>query len=127
MKYIISETQLHKIVYKYLEYVANSNGGFVDDSDKPSKFRVAVKHPTYTYSYFNDDVDEQGDLMLVSGGEHSFAFIAESLVSEMVNLFSIRSSKVLDIYGDWVSTKFNIDIVEVSIYPKDLPEDEDDW
>jgi NAD kinase len=127
MKFIITETQLHKVLYKYFESVSEKNGGFVDESNEFNKFRFAVKHPSFTHKFFNADKEDPGDLMLVVGGDHSFAFIAESLVSDMVNIFTIRTTKILDIYGDWISNKFNIDINEVSIYPKDLPDDEDGW
>jgi len=33
------------------------------------------------------------------------------------NTFSIRQGKALDIIGDWVSEKFDVDIDEVDIYP----------
>jgi hypothetical protein len=33
-------------------------------------------------------------------------------------MITIRETKVVDIIADWVSQKFDVDIDEVSIYPK---------
>lgn len=112
MRYLITQTQLHSIIYKYLD------GMFEDVNPKkevnphnPDAYRLELNNIKYFYygpGVSDDDSPHYGVGML---------HIHPDIVDTLRQLINIRESKVVDIVADWFSEKFEVDIDEISIYP----------
>ena len=114
MRYIITGSQIHQVVYQYL------NNMFKDiTTDKeinpynPNAYRIELGDDAITYLYFgpgeyDDDTKHYGIGVL---------HIHPNIVDELRQLIKIRETKVMDMVADWFSEKYNVDIDEVSIYP----------
>lgn len=107
MKYIITQTQFHKLVYKFLDKKFSDNV-FELKQNPLIKFTKVIDLPLYSTNgkkLINVYVIE----------DDSNLTIHPDLIEEIRDIFSIRSSKVMDIVGDWISEKLNINIEEVDI------------
>ena len=113
MRYIITQTQLHDIIYKYLnDMYKDINPIKKVNSNNPEAFRLNLGKITYFYfgpGKYDDDTSHYG-----IGNLH----IHPDIVDTLRQLINIRESKVVDIIADWFSEKFEVDIDEISVYPK---------
>lgn len=121
MRYVITPTQAHNLIYKYLDRVFSKK-------DFRKEINPYVKSgDTYTIEMHND----KGDLILnyywFEPGEYDDGSphngigdltIHSDLVDTLRSSFTMRESKILDIIADWVSEKLETDIDTVSVYPK---------
>jgi hypothetical protein len=114
MRYIINQTQLHSLIYKYLDDMFE---GMTPNKEinpyNPNAYRMDLDDKI-SYFYFgpgeyDDDTPHYG-----IGDLH----IHPDIVDTLRQLFNIRQSKVTDIAADWFSDKFEVDIDEISIYPE---------
>jgi hypothetical protein len=118
MRYIISPSQFHSLVYKYLD-------GIFSKQD----FRKAINKyakDTWTVEMFSDK-----GLNLISywgygpgeyddGSPHNgigSLQIHPDIVDRLRSNLTVRESKIIDIIADWVTEKLDVDIDEVSIFP----------
>jgi hypothetical protein len=114
MRYIITQGQLHQVVYKYLDDIfGNSDSEKIQNPHNPDDYRIEMGDDLITYFYYgpgeyDDDTPHYG-----IGSLH----IHPDIVDTLRKLIKIRESKVVDIVADWFSEKYNVDIDEVSIYP----------
>jgi len=119
MRYIITQTQLHSIIYKYLD------GMFEDVNPKkevnphnPNAYRLILGNINYFY-FGAGEYDDWGP-----GGEGTKHYgvghlhVHPDIVDTLRKTIKIRESKVVDVIADWFSEKFEVDIDEISIYPK---------
>jgi len=112
MRYLITQTQLHSIIYKYLD------GMFEDVNPKkevnphnPNAYRLELNNIKYFYygpGEYDDNTTHYGVGML---------HIHPDIVDTLRNMISVRESKVIDIIADWFSEKFGVDVDEISIHP----------
>ena len=119
MRYIITQGQLHQIVYKYLDNIfENSDSEKIQNPYNPDAYRINLKVPkkseTISYFYYgpgeyDDDTKHYG-----IGSLH----IHPDIVDTIRKLVGIRETKVVDIVTDWFSEKFEVDVDEISIYPE---------
>lgn len=119
MRYIITQGQLHQIVYKYLDNIfGNSDSEKIQNPHNPDAYRIELKAPekseTISYFYYgpgeyDDDTKHYG-----IGSLH----IHPDIVDTIRKLVGIRETKVVDIVTDWFSEKFEVDVDEISIYPE---------
>lgn len=119
MRYIITQGQLHQIVYKYLDNIfGNSDSKKIQNPHNPDAYRIELKAPekseTISYFYYgpgeyDDDTKHYG-----IGSLH----IHPDIVDTIRKLVGIRETKVVDIVTDWFSEKFEVDVDEISIYPE---------
>ncbi len=119
MRYIITQTQLHNIVYKYLDSAfKNVEHNKQTNAHNPNAYRLILGNITYfyygpgeydDYGYNDEDTKHYGVGML---------HIHPDIVDTIRRLINIRESKVVDIVADWFSEKFEVDIDEISVYPK---------
>jgi hypothetical protein len=123
MRYVITKDQFHKVIYSILDGIVkdgrivkennpySSTGGYdiaLYDGDTNNEDNIVLQ-----YYYFPSDDDEYDGYSEERGKLH----VNFKLDNKLKNLLSIRQSKILDIIGDWVSDKFNVDVDEVVIYP----------
>ena len=120
MRYIITPSQFHNLIYKFLEdmfsnkdfrkeinpYVKDGNTWRVDMFNDSGKRLL-------TYFWFGPGEDDDGNPHNGVGNLH----VNPEIVDTLRNIFSVRESKILDIIADWVSETLNADIDEVSISP----------
>ena len=125
MRYIITQTQLHTLIYKYLDEMFSSQdfrkeiNPYVKDGNT-WRIDMYSDEGEELLSYFwygpgnSWDDDEDTPAHNGVGNLHIHHKIADTLRKT----FSIRESKVLDIVADWVSETLGADIDEIAIYPE---------
>jgi len=95
MKYLITESQLGNIIYKYLDnldlYMVEYDGNYQFWSSEES-WLTSFSTLISTHRSNND------------------CFISSDLVSEISTFFSLDMSTVLLLIGGWVSTKVGFDV-----------------
>jgi hypothetical protein len=116
---------MHQVVYKYLNDIfGNSDSEKTQNPHNPNAYRIELKTPkradTISYYYFGEgEYDDWGP-----GGEGTKHYgvghlhVHHNIVDDLRKLIKTRETKVMDIVADWFSEKYNVDIDEVSIYPK---------
>ena len=119
MRYIITQGQLHQVVYKYLDDIFQKlDFEKIQNPYNPDAYRIELKAPkkseTISYFYYgpgeyDDDTKHYG-----IGSLH----IHPNIVDTIRKLVGIRETKVVDIVTDWFSEKFEVDVDEISIYPE---------
>lgn len=121
MRYIITQTQLHTLVYKYLNDIFSNKdfreeiNPYVQDGSTYSIDMVSDEgEKLLTYFWYGPGEYDDGTPHNGVGSLH----IHHNIVDMFVKMFSIRESKVLDIVADWVSETLGGDIDEVDIHPK---------
>jgi len=124
MRYIITQGQLHQVVYKYLDDIfGNSDSEKKQNPLNPDAYRIELKTPkradTISYYYFGEG--EYDDYGYDSEGTKHYGVghlhVHHNIVDDLRRLIKTRETKVMDIVADWFSEKYNVDIDEVSIYP----------
>lgn len=119
MRYIISPSQFHKLVYKYLDDI-HSKGIVKKEINPYVKSGGTWRLDIFTdegksllqYYWFEPGTDD--DDVPHNGVGH--LSVSKSLISTLNSHLSVRKTKILDIIGDWVSEKFNVDIDDVNEY-----------
>ena len=120
MRYIITQSQLHTLVYSYLDEMF-SNEDFerkINEYDKSGNtWRIHMKddngHEKIVYFWFGPGEDDDGNTHYGVGSIH----IHPDIVDTLRQIFNIRESRVIDVIADWFSEKFEVDIDEISVYP----------
>jgi hypothetical protein len=119
MRYIITQTQLHSIIYKYLD------GMFEDVNPKkevnphnPNAYKLILGK--INYYYFGEGEFDDAYFGMEARKHYGIGHlhIHPDIVETIRLMVSIRETKVMDVVADWFSEKFDVDIDEVSIYPK---------
>ena len=115
MRYIITSTQLHSAVYKFLDNMFKD----VEPERKQNPSNVdaySIRLGLAKISYFYYGPGEYDDGTMHSGV--GSLLVHPDIVDYLRRTIKIRESKVLDIIADWFSEKFEVDIDETSIYPQ---------
>lgn len=113
-RYIITQTQLHNVIYKYLDDMFEDitpNKKINPYNSSAYEMRLGGKISYFYYGpgeYADDDTKHYG-----IGSLH----IHPDIVDTLRQMISVRESKVMDIIADWFSEKFEVDIDDISIYP----------
>lgn len=118
MRYIISPSQFHSLVYRYLteifskEDFRNYKNPHVEDG---SVWRVEIHtddgERSMSYFWYGPGEDDDGNLHNGMGS----LYIDSNLVDNLRINLNVRESKIIDILADWVSEKLNVEIDEVGI------------
>ena len=125
MRYIITQGQLDSIVYNYLDKkFSESDGKKIVNPHNPDAYRIEL-HPNtgseeITY-YFYGSGEFDDTYFGMEARKHygiGHLHIHPDIVDTIRLMITIRETKVLDIVADWFSQKFEVDIDEVSIFPK---------
>ena len=95
MKYLITESQLGNIIYKYLD---NLNLYMVE------------YHGDYIFWSSKESWSKSGNVLISVHRSNKDCFISSDLVSEISTFFSLDMSTVLLLIGGWVSTKVGFDV-----------------
>jgi len=116
-RYIITQNQMHSVIYKYLDNMFDINS-FTKEINPYNKdaYRIDLidNYGNNTISYFWFGPGEYDDDTKHYGiGNIN---IHPDIVDTLRQMITIRESKVMDIIADWFSEKFNEDIDEISIY-----------
>jgi hypothetical protein len=121
MRYIITPSQFHTLVYLYLDKKFSNkdfrkqinpynemtdNDWRIDMYDKEGRNQIS-------YFWFGPGEYDDGSRHNGVGSIHVHPDIADFIR----NTFSVRESKAVDIVADWVSEKLGVDIDEISVYP----------
>jgi hypothetical protein len=121
MRYVITQGQLHRVVYKYLDNIfdgaepLNIPNPYSDNTYR-MELRSKKNKMNVTYYYYGPGTyDDDDDTKHNGVGELS---IHADLIDTLRELISIRQTKVFDLISDWFSEKYNVDVDEVSIYPE---------
>ena len=118
MRYIITQSQLHGVVYKYLDYMfKDSSGEKIVNQYNKKAYKINLGDASNEINYFWYGPGEEDD-----GGNIHYGVghlqIHPNIVDILRPIMNVRESKVIDIIADWFSEKFNADIDTISIYPE---------
>jgi hypothetical protein len=117
MRYVITPTQFHNLVYGYLNKMFGKKDfrkDVIDDGDWridmfDDKERELISYFWYGPGEYDDGTPHNG-----IGSLH----VNPKIVDFIRSTFSMRESKVLDIIADWVSETLGVDIDEITVFPK---------
>ena len=117
MKYVITQSQFHKLVYGYLNKMVKS--AEVDRQENPyleGAFSVTVdtkgkRQFTYQYTPEGESWDDPTDKIYPENGT---LIIKNGIVDDMKELFGLRKSKIFDLIADWFTEKYEVDVDNVS-------------
>ena len=118
MRYIITQGQLHSIVYKFLDKMFEESQMFKNRnpySEKAYRMTLYTKQGNVKMEYFYYGEGEYDD-----GTKHfgiGTLHIHPEVVDTIRKMMGIRETKVVDIVTDWFSEKFEVDVDDISIYP----------
>jgi len=124
MRYIITQGQLHSIVYSFLdEKFSDSNGKKIVNPHNPVAYRIGLGEPggeTINYYYYGAGEFDDSEFGMEPRRHYGVGHlhIHPDIVDTIRIMISIRETKVVDIITDWFSEKFDVDVDEVSIFPK---------
>lgn len=121
MRYIISQTQFHKLIYSYLEkqftqkdfrkeinpYVKDGNTWRIDMfNDK--------KRNVISFFWYGPGEDDDGNRHNGVG----YLQVHPDIIDTLRGAFTVRESKILDVIADWVTETLDVDVDEIEIYPE---------
>jgi len=118
MRYIITSSQLHMLIYKYLDSIFSKKdfriepNPYVKDSRRIDMFDDNGNE-RMSYFWFGPGTDDDDNPHNGIGSLH----INPTILDSLRTMFSIRESKIKDIIADWVSERFNTDVDEIDIHP----------
>jgi hypothetical protein len=120
MRYIITPSQFHSLIYKFLDDIFPNKdfrkeiNPYVKDGDT---WRIHMfdedDRNLITYFWYGPGDDDDGNPHNGIG----LIYVHHEIVDTLRNTFSVRESKILDIIADWVSETLNVDIDKIAIYP----------
>ena len=117
MKYVITQSQFHKLVYGYLNKLVKS-AEVVKENNKYVKggFSVMVKTNgeqqfTYQFTPEGESWDDPTDKIYPDNGT---LIIKNGIADDMTDLFGLRKSKIFDLIADWFTERYEVDVDEVS-------------
>ena len=122
MKYIITQGQLHSIVYDYLNKRFDGIDGekktnpYPNDSSYDASYHIDLKNAPYeiNYIFLVAGEDDEGN----PHSDISYLYVSHNLILPLVKNLKIRETKVLDIITDWFSEKYKVDVDYSSIRDK---------
>jgi hypothetical protein len=105
MKYIITESKLENIIFKYL-----------DSKDLYLLSTVNSRH----FFYSRKSIDD-GEYPIISyDKKHKDCFVSSAFVEDVCSLFFLHPDNALSIISDWVGNKLD---VEIESYNSDFDAD----
>jgi len=121
MRYIITPTQFHNLVYGYLnemfgkkDFKKEQEPYAQDDDNWRIKMFDDSGKELISYFWYGPGEYDDGTLHNGIGSLH----VNPKIVDFIRNTFSLRESRVLDIIADWVTETLDVDIDEISVFPK---------
>jgi hypothetical protein len=120
MRYVITTTQAHTIVYKFLDALFLKRGEKKQQNPlNPDAYRIELESSgdlTLKYYYFGPGEYDDDDTTKHSGVGH--LHVHPYVVDSLRGILNIRETRVLDMIADWFSEKYEVDIDDISIYPQ---------
>ena len=118
MRYIITQSQLHSVVYKFLNKMFEGSQIFKNQNPYNEKAYRLTLHTSdgnekIEYFYFGEGEYDDDTKHFGIGTLH----IHPDIVDTIRKMVGIRETKVIDIVTDWFSEKFEVDIDNIGIYP----------
>ena len=101
MKYLITESQIDNVIFKYLD-----NQDFVMVGDDISLFFV------------NSESDEYAQIRYDENDE--WCFISYKLVNEISSFFSLRESNSKKVIGKWVENTLKMKVTNIFFVTEDM-------
>ena len=104
MKYLITESQIDKVIFRYLD-----NQDFVLYDDE-RKFHNYI----YFLNHINDDTAQISIYVTNAFGEvRNWVYVNNDLIKELSSFFSIDENKCLETIKRWVTNSLNIEVGEI--------------
>jgi hypothetical protein len=94
MKYLISESKLENVIYKYLDL---------------KNFFILDTSGSYRFYSSRQDVDDEFSIITYDK-KYKDCFISSLLGEEVCSLFSLHPDNALSIISDWVENKLGVDV-----------------
>jgi hypothetical protein len=119
MKYLITESQLDKVIFKYLDnqdFLIYSNG------KKFNRYAYFLNiNKRYGIYFVNSEGDEYAQIRFDK--DDGLCFITKDLVNEISSFFSIQDSDSRQVIGRWVENTLRMKVINTSYLPTTLPMD----
>jgi len=113
MRYIITSSQMHQVIYQYLDNMfKNVKPNKETNPYNPSAYRLGIGK--IEYFYYGPGEYDDGEPHYGIGSLH----INPEIVDDLRRIVKIRETKVIDIVSDWFSEKFEVDVDDASLYPE---------
>jgi len=97
MKYLITESQLDNIIFRYLDmqnfYKMKYTGGYVFWESK-------------------EIWESGGNILITAHRDRSECFVNSDLLVEVASMFSLELNDSLNVIGAWIKTQIDFDIAE---------------
>jgi len=118
MRYVITQSQFHTLVYRYLDGLFSNEDFRKEDNEyNPNAWRMRMYtnkgENLLSFFWYGPGEYDDGSPHTGVGNLH----IHYGLVDNLRNNLTVRESKVIDIIADWVSEKFNVDVDDAGIHP----------
>lgn len=120
MRYIITSSQLHNLIYKHLD-LTFSKGDFRKEINPYVK-----DGKTWNVEMFDDQGENLISYYWYGPGEdddgniHNGVGVLQldpKIVDPLRMMFKVRQNRIMDIIADWVSQKLDSDVDEIELYP----------
>jgi hypothetical protein len=95
MKYLITESQLDSIIFRYL----NMQNFYKIRYDKG-----------YIFWESKEVWENGGNILITANRERSECFVNSDLLVEVASIFSLELNDSLNVIGEWVKTQIDFDI-----------------
>jgi hypothetical protein len=107
MKYLITESQFNKVVFRYLDL----QNYLVDSEDNEIRFYKKLEEIDPETEYPDDYLLYDDFIVYTKSDKHML--VSEGLIYEIMGLFGFESdSEVLKVVADWLFHTKNIDVVK---------------
>lgn len=120
MRYIITQGQLHQVVYKYLDSTFKNSKIKKIQNDYDSKaYRLELKssdNEKFTYYFYG--AGRYNDYDDTEHTEVATLHISPDIIDILRRMIKIRETKVIDIVSDWFSEKYQVNVDNIGIYPE---------
>jgi len=95
MKYLITQSQLDKIIFRYL--------------DKRGLYKMGYDKG-YVFWESKESWESGGYIIITANRDRSDCFVSSDLLVEVATMFSLELSNCLDIVGEWINTQIDFNV-----------------
>lgn len=118
-RYIITDSQFHSLVYLYLDNLIVKMDKYHPWNDEGYRVDMYDKNATQVISYFwyapGGEYDDDDNTKHNGVGS---VLVNPKIIDFIRTMFKVRESKAVDIFGDWLSTKVDNEVDDISLFPE---------
>jgi hypothetical protein len=93
MKYIITESKLNKVIFKYLDMKLNGIK------------KIRGKHVDIVFGFPNEEYG------ILGWGKPGNLYVGHEIVNEIKTLFGLEKPDALDVIGRYIEDRYNLEVI----------------